>query len=206
MKKKLMYSCLIISMIILIFENIVNARYILTKKAVINFSSAPFYFEAEANESSTKMTSRQANLGVTIKNYVESALNKFDTNYTLKLENNNKFNLALTDSNDGTILGNSIRNNEVALKFTPITGVELKNEEEVIVLVESTTPYRKVIEIPITILQPVLANDGRSDYRKVQYSDDTEGKPIEEYNRLYGGNNGEIEVAADGSIVSSNGI
>lgn len=37
--------------------------------------------------------------------------------------------------------------------------------------------------------------------RKVQMSDDTENKTIEEFNQMYGGNNGNLQVQEDGSIV-----
>lgn len=177
------------------------ARYILTRNYEKNFSSFPFYFEATSNVDDVKMLLHHASIELTIKNNDEENFNLFNTSYTISLEDSSKFTISVTDDNKGILIGRQKKENKINVEFTPVSNENLNDIETINLLIKSTKPYEKVIKIPITIKQPTLVEGGRSDFRKVLYSDDTEGKPIEEYNRLYGGNNNNIQYDTDGSII-----
>lgn len=151
MKKKIFFVVIFFLCTIGVL-NIVYARYILTREFDINIKTAPFYFEAEANQDNIEMNNNVATVEITIKNYNLDDVNEYDTNYEVSLkENQFEVSIENSDSEVQTITGGTAQDDNITVKFVPTESTTLNSEKEVTLEIISTSPYTKVIEIPITI-------------------------------------------------------
>ncbi len=151
MKKKNIKILLIVLIIIALITTcgVSYARYVLTKHFETNFSSAPFYFEANVEKHTYNYSEAGINIPVNIFNYVDNLYNTFNTEYEILLESNTNF--QLENNLKGVINGNNKEEKKENIKINPIAGVEVNGNVNLNIIVKANEPYSKEIKIPITI-------------------------------------------------------
>jgi len=175
MKKYLGLICLISFFMILFGGSLIYSRYVLHKNISGTITSKPFYFEAQIDDANNlELDNKEASISIIVNNYIsETEYNNFDTTYEITLdsniESNAKFNIEITDENNG-ILNNGINSNISTIKFTPIDSSNIDLEENLVLKVTSLQPYRKEIDLKITLLNSALIIGDFVDYN-ISYID-----------------------------------
>jgi len=155
---KYKYLIIIISVVFICLGGQVIAKYILNKNLDINIKSAQFYFEAEIENTALELNNNQSETNLTIKNNNGTNYNNYDITYKISLKENNKFILYVNDSKTENneivkvIKGEKLLNEVVSLKFILKEGVETGAEEKIEIVIESNSPYSKMINQTISIL------------------------------------------------------
>jgi len=127
------------------------AQYEINKEFNVQIKTAAFYFNAEPETTNITMENNEASLNLSINNYNStSEYNSFDTNYEISLEDSSKFQISITDSNNGVISSGANTNN-VTVKITPVEGATINKQEQINLIVKSSKPYVKEISKEVTI-------------------------------------------------------
>jgi len=174
MKKYLSLICFILFFILVITSNIIYSRYVLRKNNYVNFTSAPFYFTADIGNSESILNYEDSNIQIVLKNNDNMEFNKFDITYEIMLENS-KFTLCVDgeESIDNKIVktleGGSLLEKSIDIRFETVKNNIFNNEENINLILKSTKPYQKEINIPITITH---------DYNGGLYIDKNDDKAI----------------------------
>ncbi len=205
-KGKIFLLIVILLMLFMTTNSNTFAKYIINKNIGATMASEPFYFEATTDITSANMLQGNFTVNLDIKNYINDNYNLENIDYDFNIKETDKFKI---DSADGkavrmtkTLLGGSKSNNRYALRITTVPYVLLERTETLTIVVTTTRPYHKVVEIPIRVTLPSIAGGYLNDFRVIRITDSTYTDTTQEaYDDLYGDNNNEFEYAEDGSIV-----
>ena len=144
-------------------SNVIYAKYRITKELAFTVTSSKFYFDA-TKSIDTIVFSRTANandhedilttlksFNIVIKNNDGTNFNAFDVNYEVSIVDNDKFTFEEGDKITGTISGGAKKDLNLTLNL------KIKNLENpkktVRILVTSTSPYKKSIELQFNVQQ-----------------------------------------------------
>ena len=189
---------------VLLLNQTIYAKYILTKNFSLTSSSLPFFINSEVSTDSIILEDNEGELTLTIKNNDGTNYNDFEIQYEIYLEDSSLYTITAEDANNGKISGGALTENNITINFTPVEGATIKLNETVRLIVKSISPYSKQIIHEININKPdaELAFGSLSDFRKIEEADceayDT-GKTS--YAEIYSGNNEELEYDSDGALV-----
>lgn len=195
---------LIICVLILFFYGYVLAGYVITKDLEINALTFPFEFEVITNENNIKMENNEASLTIFINNYNSNMeYNRFDTTYEIFIEDSSKYTLTIEDENNGKIKGGSTNSNEITLNFLAVPNADIKNSEEMVVVIKSTSPYEKIIKFKFNINIEIVSGyiKGITKLEETQCEGFIDISNAGGYEKIYGGNNGQIEYSSDGALI-----
>ena len=142
----------IIFLVSLSLFGVTNGRYVLNRAFGINSSSIPFYFDAEANSEEVIIEDVNGIVSITVKNYIDSKrITSKDLSYKIELseDDEDKFEISNLNTKD---LPAGVKTDEVVeFAITPKENANLKQTELITIIVTSTSPYKKVIKIPIIV-------------------------------------------------------
>lgn len=180
-------------------------EYIINKEFNVEIQTAKLNFNIKPSTEEITIFNDVATLNMTLNNYSDNNdYNKFDMNYEIYLENNDKYILSLSDENNGVIKGGNKNDNAITMKFVPLYGTKIENSEDITVVIKATRPYEIIVIQKITI-KFELVKDEIEGIAKLTESDCSDYfldlTNAGGYENLYMGNNGELEYSSDGAIV-----
>ena len=137
---------------IIVFINYAYAKYIINKNFNVTIKSTPLYFDlADFTSSTIEQKSNEANLSLSLNNFIsDNQYDNFDTKYDLQVSSD-KYNITITDMNNGTLIGGAKKTNTINIKFVPKDSTNLTLEEQASIVINVTSPYKKQITKNITI-------------------------------------------------------
>lgn len=149
--KRIVQRMFFILVIIMLFSSSVYAKYIYNKNYNVVIKSVPFYFNTSVNSTYIDQKNNEANLTLNIKNFIsDTQYDSFNTNYSVQATSS-KYNITITDSNNGIITGNSKKTNTINIKFVPKDSTQLTLEEKATIVITTSNPYVKQITQTVTI-------------------------------------------------------
>lgn len=139
-------------LVLMLFCGSVEAKYMVNKDLEFEFNTEPFYFNAEAVNSNVVMDTEGATVELSIKNFNEDSLyNNFDTQYEILLEDTSKFAFSSKTTVSGMLSGGNKIEDKIEIRLIPLQADILNSEEKVTIKITAINPYKKEIDIPITI-------------------------------------------------------
>lgn len=141
-----------IILIFILLCGFAEAKYIVNKDVEIGINTKPFYFEAEAVNDNVVMDKKGVNINISIKNFInDSSYNDYETEYEISMLGNNRFTISDETVRTNKISGESCLKEEITVRLAPVKTDILNPEEKVTIKITTTSPYKKEIEIPISI-------------------------------------------------------
>ena len=136
---------------IITFDNDVHAKYIYNKTFSSIINTMPFNFNVTYSANTIEQKNNEANLTINLNNFVsDNNYNSFNTQYTISVTSD-KYNITITDNNNGILSGGSKKTNSINVKFVPKSSTNLTLEEVAKITIDTSSPYKKQISKNITI-------------------------------------------------------
>lgn len=134
--------------------SVIYSKYLLTRSFDVQITTAPFYFEAEANKTRVVSSSNQSEFELTIKNNDGTNYNINDTTYEISISNS-KYTFLVDGKSvtSKTIKGNSLIDEVLKITLVSSSGATLDDIENVDVKIVSTYPYQKEINITVGVVE-----------------------------------------------------
>ena len=152
MNKKVCFFSMVL--LIILMSCSVYGKYILTSDFSLNITSLPFIFDASLEKNTFVMDTVGVDINFSVKNFDENNnYNDYDVEYQVSLEDNSKFDFELTarSVSTKTLTGGAAAEEDVSLRLIPNDVSSLNSKENITLKITTLTPYKKEIELPITI-------------------------------------------------------
>ena len=166
-KKRIFIAALILTFVFLF--DVVYARFVISRDYDKKLKSVPFYFDAVLASPKVEFEEDMAEFNIVVRNFDDSSITSNPIDYEMSLAKENQERFQLDGATSGKLSGSE--KDERTIKLMLMSDELIENGEEVTLIVTATSPYKKVIEIPITI-------EVNQDYYSVHYEIQIDGETI----------------------------